>query len=49
VVTGKDRAFNDEEYSINDDKLRSLGWSPKIDFWDAIRSICDERAYFRGR
>ena len=49
VVSGKDRAFNDEEYSINDDKIRSLGWSPKVDFWGAIRSICDERAYFRGQ
>ena len=49
VINGEDRAFNDTEYSINDDRLRGLGWAPKVDFWKAIRSICDERSYFLGR
>ena len=49
VILGKDRAFNDEEYSINDDRLRSLGWGPKVDFWNEIRFICDNRSYFSGR
>jgi dTDP-glucose 4,6-dehydratase len=32
-----DRAFNDERYYINSDKLRSLGWSPQISFDDGLK------------
>lgn len=49
VITGEDRAFNDQEYLINDDRLRALGWNPKVDFWNEIRFICDNRSYFSGR
>lgn len=37
----EDRAYNDKQYSINDDKLRKLGWKPMMKFSSSIQSIVD--------
>lgn len=39
-----DRPFNDTRYHINDDNLRTLGWSPKIPFPDGL---ADTVAWYR--
>jgi len=33
------RAGQDVRYALNDDKLRNLGWEPKVVFDDVIKSI----------
>ena len=45
VVSGKDRPFNDSNYSIDDSKLRSLGWSPQKDFWEEIHKLCSDKSF----
>lgn len=33
----RDRDFNDRRYYVEDEKLRSLGWSPTVSFEDGLR------------
>ena len=37
----KDRAGHDWRYSLDDRKIRKLGWSPKIDFDTGIEHIAN--------
>ena len=45
IEIGQDRPFNDQQYAINDDRLRQLGWSPSRDFWIEIQKLCSENSY----
>lgn len=40
------RVGQDVRYALNDDKLRSLGWEPKMDFNEEIKGIVE---YYKGR
>ena len=33
----KDRCYNDRRYFISDEKLRQLGWKPKIDWEEGLK------------
>jgi dTDP-glucose 4,6-dehydratase len=35
-----DRPFNDFRYSINSEKIRSLGWSENVDFTEGVKELC---------
>lgn len=48
IKTGDDRPFNDTEYKVNDKIIRSLGWSPKVDFWDELKDIHLRNAVLEG-
>ena len=37
----EDRPFNDARYNVNFDKLKSLGWSPKNDFYEQLDKIIE--------
>ena len=39
IVHVKDRLYNDKRYSVNCDKLKSLGWKETIDFKNAVRDL----------
>ena len=39
------RAGQDVRYALNDDKLRSLGWKPKVIFDDIISPLTK---YYKG-
>ncbi|KAK6464768.1 putative dtdp-glucose 4,6-dehydratase [Scheffersomyces coipomensis] len=41
VVFVNDREYNDLQYSINDDKIKQLGWKPEIDFRSGIKDLID--------
>ena len=48
VVLGYKREGQDVRYALNDDKLRSLGWSPKIIFDDEIKDLVNHyKKHFR--
>lgn len=36
-----DRAFNDRRYAIDSQKLKCLGWSPKVSFEEGIRKTIE--------
>jgi dTDP-D-glucose 4,6-dehydratase len=38
ITYTQDRVYNDKSYPINSDKLRALGWTPKITFEDGLTS-----------
>jgi len=38
-ITHMERQGQDVRYSINDDKLKELGWSPKADFDTELKKI----------
>ncbi len=44
----QDRPFNDEKYFIDDSAIRSLGWQPRIDFWNEIQNLCKTKSYLDG-
>lgn len=46
VKFGPDRPFNDQQYLINDSKLRELGWAPAIDFETELNQIIEHRRIF---
>ena len=37
----KDRPFNDTRYNVNFDKLKSLGWTPKNNFYEKLDEIIE--------
>ena len=39
------RPGQDVRYALNDDKLRSLGWKPKRNFYEEIKYIVE---YYKG-
>jgi dTDP-glucose 4,6-dehydratase len=48
VDLGYKREGQDVRYALNDDKLRSLGWSPKIIFDDEIKDLVEHyKKHFR--
>lgn len=49
IEIGPDRPFNDQQYAINDDRLRRLGWRPTRDFWIEIDKLCAESSYLLPR
>ena len=48
ISVGEDRPFNDVEYQVNDELIRSLGWYPKASFWDEIDQLCRKNDIFVG-
>ena len=49
VLHGNDRPFNDQQYSIDDAKLRFLGWSPTKDFWEEVFQLCKSKSFIEPR
>jgi dTDP-D-glucose 4,6-dehydratase len=45
IKLGRDRPFNDAEYKVNDDLIKSLGWRPKVEFWPSLGDILSRKAY----
>ena len=41
-----DRPYNDKRYFVDDSLIRSLGWSPIIDFNSAISRMCSSLDFF---
>ena len=41
-VFAEDRSGQDQRYAIKDDKLRKLGWKPKMNFKDSIQEIIEK-------
>jgi dTDP-glucose 4,6-dehydratase/UDP-glucose 4,6-dehydratase len=38
----EDRPFNDSRYYINNQKVKSLGWSMSIDFENGLKSLIEK-------
>lgn len=49
IEYGPDRPFNDLEYRVDDSDMRSLGWSPIVDFWSALAQMCADRDFLPHR
>ena len=45
IKWGRDRPFNDAEYKVDDNLIKSLGWLPKVDFWPSLEDIFLRKAY----
>ena len=41
IDTSFDRKGQDVRYALNDDKLRNLGWSPKMNFNEELEDIVE--------
>lgn len=38
---GHDRPYNDQQYRVNDSKLRQLGWEPQVSFEEGLRKTVE--------
>ena len=45
IKYGSDRPFNDQEYNIKDELIRSMGWSPKKVIWDELALLCKQKSF----
>jgi UDP-glucose 4,6-dehydratase len=41
----EDRPFNDMRYWVDDSRMRSLGWTPKVDFDQMLASLCFDLSF----